>query len=64
MRKHDCRKRTEYFAFRLRKSEREGLRTAARTVGKWDSELAREAINARVLDILHSGGVEGGNDAN
>ncbi len=57
-------RRTQWLTFRVRESEREGLRAAARKVGKWDSELAREAINARVLDILHSGGVEGGNDAN
>ena len=58
MRRDDSKRRKEFFAFRLRESERESLRTAARKVGKWDSELAREAINQRVLDILGSSGVE------
>ena len=46
------RRRTKWFAFRLREAERDGLRAAARKVGVWESELAREAIGERVNDIL------------
>ena len=49
------RKMTEWSAIRLRQSERDLLRAAARKVGKLESELAREAIGDRVSDILGSG---------
>ena len=48
------RRRTKLFAFRLRELDRDRLRAAARKAGKWESELAREAIGDRVDRILHT----------
>jgi hypothetical protein len=48
--------RTRWFTVRVRESELEALHTAARKMGVWTAELAREGINNRVGEILSTDG--------
>ena len=50
--KQPNKRRTRWFAFRMRPSEREELRAAAEELEIWDSEFAREAIHNRAKEVL------------
>lgn len=51
--------RTRWFSVRVRESELEALHAAARKMGVWSAELAREGINNRVGQILRTDSAPG-----
>ena len=50
----ESRRRRKWLTLRVRESELDALHAAARKTGQWGSELAREAINWRVRQVLEA----------